>query len=116
MRVEASDLDTLITFEVRTATTEGTYGTKSYSWSANGEEWAQVMDMLPSRGEQVADGINLQRRPVRIRTRYRDDITSDMRISYEGRIVQIIAGPVEIGRCDGIEMVCEDYSTEGEQP
>ena len=72
--------------------------------------------MLPSRAERIADEISLQKRPCRIRTLYRADITSDMRITFDGRTVQIVGGPAELGRRDGLEMVCEEWSTSGDNP
>lgn len=118
MKPAAGKRDTLITFQERTATTDSNFGTKTYTWAnlaSNPTEWAEVQDILPSRSENVSDEISLQRRPCRIRTLFRDDIDSSMRITFEGRTVQIVGGPAELGRRDGLEMVCEEYSTEGEQ-
>lgn len=106
----------LITFEARTGTQDATYGTRSYGWADHAQEWAEVQDILPSRGENFADGLEIQRRPTRIRTLYRDDITSDMRVKVGDRTLEIIAGPVELGNREGLEMVCEDYSSEGDAP
>lgn len=86
------------------------------------EVWAEIQDVLPSRGEKLADGINIATRPARLRMGYRDDVTSDMRILLlrwkdgqwvVGRTLQIVAGPAEIGRRSGIELMVEDYSTAG---
>lgn len=107
--------DTLITIEQKSVTVDPVYGTQVVSWSTLGTEWAEVQDMLPSRGESVADGINIQRRPCRVRTLYRSDVNSTMRITFEGRALQIVAGPAELGRREGLEFICEEYSTEGEQ-
>ena len=93
-------------------------GAWTYAWDdiVNPTEWAEVQDILPSRAEDVADNINIQRRPCRVRTLYRDDITSEMRVLVEGRTLQIIAGPAELGRRDGLEMICEELTTQGEKP
>jgi head-tail adaptor len=48
--------------------------------------------------------------------RWRSDITSTMRLQIDGRTLQIIAGPAELGRRDGIELVAEDLTTEGQEP
>lgn len=116
MKPSASARDTLITFEARTPTVNEDDGTRSYAWTNHAQEYAEVQDMLPSRGEQIADGLSIQRRPCRVRCLYRDDITSDMRVTFEGRTMEIIGGPVELGRRDGLEMVCEDLSSEGDRP
>tara|TARA_R110002072_G_scaffold38314_4_gene110909 strand:+ start:15771 stop:16121 length:351 start_codon:yes stop_codon:yes gene_type:complete len=116
MRLDAGDLDRRITFERRTTAQEPIYGTHRPTWSAVATVWAQVRDVLPSRAETVADNVSMARRPARIRVRYRTDITSDMRIDFEGRKLRIVSGPVEIGRRDGLEMMAEELSTSGDEP
>ena len=78
---------------------------------------AEIMDMLPSRGERLANGINVATRPARVRLRYRTDIKPSMRFvqkrgDVDGRVMQIIAGPAELGR-EAVEFMVEDYSTAG---
>ena len=78
---------------------------------------AEIVDMLPSRGERLANGINLATRPARVRLRHRADIKPSMRFvekvgDGDGRIMQIIAGPADLGR-DAVEFMVEDYSTAG---
>jgi head-tail adaptor len=98
-------------------------GAGSGTWAAVGlPVWAEVQDALPSRGEKVADGVNISARPARIRMRYRRDITSDMRfvlLRKEGatyvadRILQIVSGPAELGFHEGLEFMAEDYRPAG---
>jgi head-tail adaptor len=73
---------------------------------------AEVEDMLPSRGERLADGINVMSRPARVRLRHRTDLNSSMRFVMGERVMQIVAGPAELGR-DGIEFVVEEYQPAG---
>jgi head-tail adaptor len=88
-------------------------GAGSGSWELVQDDVpAEVEDMLPSRGERLAGGINVASRPARVRLRYRDDITPSMRFVMGARIMQIIAGPAKLGR-DGVEFMVEDYSTAG---
>lgn len=100
-------------------------GAGSGSWElVQDDVAAEVEDMLPSRGERLADGINVATRPARVRMRQRPDVTSAMRfvmgaqivgdaVDYSGaRIMQITAGPAKLGR-DGIEFMVEDYSPAG---
>lgn len=72
---------------------------------------AQVQDALPSRSEAVVQGLQVARNQTRIRMRYRNDVTSAMRVIVHGDTdvtYQIVGGPAEIGgRKDGIEIVCE---------
>jgi SPP1 family predicted phage head-tail adaptor len=83
------------------------------TWALVGEAWAEVQDMLPSRGERLSEGMTMAARPARIRMRYRTDITSDMRIIYGARVMQITAGPAELGHREEIELMAENYSTAG---
>ena len=89
-------------------------GAGSGTWQPVGQPvWAEVEDVLPSRGERLADGINVATRPARVRMRYRQDITSDMRFVMGARVMQIVAGPAEIGWREGLEFVVEEYSSAG---
>jgi SPP1 family predicted phage head-tail adaptor len=109
--------DKLITIQHRVVTQDTTYGTDVVTWPpflAN--IWAEMQDVLPSRAERVAEGISLAKRPCRVRILYYDGITSDMRISYGARYLRIVAGPAELGRREGIELMAEEMSTEGTAP
>lgn len=98
-------------------------GAGSGTWNKVAEAWAEVQDVLPSRGEKQANGINLATRPARVRMSYREDVTADMRFLLikrraeewvTVRTMQIIAGPAVIGRRSGVEFMVEDYSTAGD--
>lgn len=97
-------------------------GAGSGAWVTVDDVWANVQDMLPSRGERIADGVNVSARPARVRMLYRPDITLNMRFllldHLEGvevivRVMQIVSGPAELGRRDGLEFVVEEYSPAG---
>ena len=89
-------------------------GAGSGSWQnvATGV-WAGVVDMLPSRGERLADGINVATRPARVRMWFMDGIMDDMRFVMGSRIMQITAGPAELGYREGLEFMVEDYTSAG---
>jgi head-tail adaptor len=100
-------------------------GAGSGSWAlVQDEVAAEVEDMLPSRGERIADGLKVSSRPARVRLRQRDDIKPNMRfvlgatvvdesVDYSAaRIMQIVAGPAKLGR-DAVEFMVEDYSPAG---
>lgn len=109
--------NTRIEFQRREVTQDPVYGTTvEGEWTTVARAWAQVQDVLPSRAENLADGVSIGRRPARIRLLYRRDITSDMRIKIGDRRLRIIAGPAEIGRHQGIEIMAEQLSTEGQEP
>ena len=98
-------------------------GAGSGSWALVGLEWVGIVDALPSRSERLADGINVTARPARIRMRFRDGVTTAMRLvlmrSEAGewvpadRIMQIVVGPAVLGRREGLEFMVEDYSPAG---
>lgn len=112
----AGKLDRRVTIQQRTETQDTTYGTISVAWTTLATVWAEVQDMIPSRAERMAEGVSIARRPCRVRMRYRSDVDSTMRLSVDGRQMRIIAGPAELGRRDGIELVCESLTTEGQEP
>lgn len=110
--LRTGDLPHQITFERKVA--DGSFdGAGTESWQEVVTVWAQVQDVLPSRGERVADGFTTANRPARIRLRYRTDITSDMRIRFGARVMQIISGPAELGMKDGLELMAEQYQPAG---
>jgi SPP1 family predicted phage head-tail adaptor len=115
--MEAGRLNRRITILHRTIVRyDPPYNTPVYEWTELASVWAEVQDMLPSRAERIADGINIARRPARVRMRFRTDIDSTMRISVDGREMRIVAGPVELGRREGLELMAEELSTEGQEP
>ena len=88
-------------------------GAGAGTWALVAEVSGEVQDMLPSRGEKLANGINVAARPARVRMRYRADVDASMRFVMGDRIMQIISGPAELGFRDGIECMVEAYSTAG---
>ncbi len=74
---------------------------------------AEVQDALPSKAERLDSGINVASRPARVRMRYRPGITPDMRFVMGERVMQIVAGPAELGTREGLEFMVVDYSTAG---
>ena len=115
--MKAGQLDRRITIEVKTTTVDSEYGTETVAWTTFAARIsAQVQDVLPSKSESAADGLVIATRPARIRIRYVKNITSDMRLILHGatdRTMQIIAGPAELGRREGIELMAVEYSTQG---
>ncbi len=114
--VDASKLDRLVQVLQPVAAQESTYGTRTVSWlPLDDPVWASVQDVLPSRAEYVAEAVAIARRPCRVRMRWREDVTSQMRLRLEdGRVLRITAGPAEIGRREGIELMAEELTTEGQ--
>lgn len=109
--------DRRIRIEQQGTTTDAVYGPQPGSWTTFATLWANVQEMLPSRGERVAEGIRIAERPARVRTRYVEGITSAMRVVYldrSNRVMKILTPPVELGRKDGLEFMVADFSSSGE--
>jgi len=106
-------LDRRVNIEQKSVTQDTTYGTEVVTWALLATVWASVQDSLPSKSESVLQVLAVARNQVRVRTRYRSDIDSSMRITIKGdtdRVLQIVGGPAELGRRDGLEMMCEVIS------
>lgn len=114
--MNAGQLDRRISIEAKTSTLDA-YGTETVTWTTFVSRIpAQVQDVLPSKSESATHGLVIAVRPARVRIRYMGGITSDMRLTVHGatdRLMQIIAGPAELGRRDGIELMVAEYSTHG---
>lgn len=114
--MDIGKLDRRIRIEQRSTSVDPNYGTPVDTWTTFATLWANVQEVLPSRSERLADGINIAERPARVRTRYVSGITSAMRVVYldrSSRVMKIIAQPVELGRKDGLEFMVADFTSSG---
>ena len=114
--MDAGKLDRRVTIQYRAEAQDPIYGTPQISWHTLATVWAEVQDMIPSRGERIAEGVSIARRPCRVRMRYRSDVTIDMRLLYGERTLRIVSMPAELGRREGLELVCEELTTSGQEP
>ena len=112
MRIDARTLDRRIAIE-RPVSDDSLDGAGSGGWEPLAMVWASVQDARPSRAERLAGGINVAARPARVRMRYRSDVTAAMRFVMGDRVMQIVAGPAELGRREGLEFMVEDYTSAG---
>lgn len=110
--IDAGKLDQRIRIE-RPVADNSLDGAGSGTWALVDEVWAEVQDLLPSRDEKVTQGISVASRRARVRIRYREGITSEMRVVHGARVMQIIGGPSRLGNSVGLEMMCEDYKPAG---
>lgn len=113
--IDSAKLNQRITILRKVAAQDGTYGTEQTTWVPLGDVYAEVQDVLPSRQQagRMLEDIAIANRPARVRMRWRADVTSDMRIQIGTRVLQIIAGPAELGWREGIELMVEEVSTLG---
>mgnify|MGYP000001588758 CR=1 FL=1 len=112
----ASKLDTRIRVERKQVSHDPQYGTEQATWVEFACVWAEVRDLLPSRAERHADYIQIGRRPARVRLRYLAGLAADMRVVINNRVHQIIAGPAIPGRREGMEIMVEELTSEGNTP
>jgi len=108
--VRPGDRDTEVRIERKLAST-AFRGAGKETWELLDTEWVELRDILPSRGEQAAGGMPVATRRARLRMDWRSDVLPDMRIVAGDRVMQIVSGPVELGRRAGLEMLVEDYSS-----
>lgn len=117
--MKAGDLNRRIRVERPVASTD-LDGAGSGSWELVVDDVpANVQDMLPSRGERIAEGVSVSNHPSRVRIRPRAGITPEMRFIIKARrpweadrTVQIIAGPATLNS-GGMEFMVEEYRPTG---
>lgn len=106
------DRDTLVRFE-RPTVDNSFRGAGRGGWETAAEEWVELRDQLPSRGELPAGGMPVIIRRARLRMEWRDDITADMRVVVGDSILQIVSGPATLGRRAALEMMLEEVRPAG---
>ncbi|TCP64146.1 head-tail adaptor protein [Sphingomonas sp. PP-CE-1G-424] len=107
--VRPGELEDLVRLERKVPSTSfGSAGADE--WELVEEIWVGIQDKLPSRGEQLEGGFTTSTRPARVRMYWREDIDPSMRLVLGDRIMQIVAGPAELGRRGGTELMVEDYN------
>lgn len=97
----------------RRAVSTATDDAGSDEWELVDTIWISLRDVLPSRGEQADGGFTVATRRSRVRMYYRDDIDGTMRLVLGDRVMNIVAGPVELGRRGGTELMVETYDPTG---
>jgi SPP1 family predicted phage head-tail adaptor len=110
-------LNEKVTIEKRTVARDPDYGTEVEDWEVVASRvWANVQDMLPSRGESTTNGLVTSLSRTRLRIRIRNDITSAMRVTLHGkgdRVMQIVAGPALLDDRWHMELMLEGYKHGG---
>jgi SPP1 family predicted phage head-tail adaptor len=109
MIIQAGRLNRKITFE-RPVKDDSFDGAGAGTWEPFKTVAAEVQEVLPSRAETLDESVSITSRPTRIRIYYRRDITADMRIDHDGRKLQIIAGPTEMGDREGLELMATEFT------
>ena len=97
--------------EYKTTTQDATYGSEVVTWTLLAVAWCELRNELPSKSEQIRNGVSINTTRSRLRMRYRTDIDSSMRIILDGVTYQIIGGPVEFMNKQYIECMLDEYSS-----
>jgi SPP1 family predicted phage head-tail adaptor len=105
--IRAGSLDRRIAIEARTISRRQD-GSEVIGWSSVGETWAQV---TPLKGqERYNAGAEQPEYDFKIRIRWREGLSSGMRVVLDGRILDI-KSVLEVGRREGLDLLCS-----GQQP
>lgn len=113
--LESRKLNRRLLIQSKQEVNDPVYGAQFTDWVEVTKVWAEVQDALPSHSESVIEGAVVSYNRTRIRFRYRKGIDATMRIVEQGglgRVWHIVGGPAVIGNREGIEVLCEEYSTE----
>lgn len=112
--MRAGKLNRRVKIQAYTEVDDPIYGPQPAGWADVATVWAEVQDVLPSKSESVKEGLAVAYNRTRIRMRYREGVTSAMRIVELGgmkRTLQIVGGPAILGNREGLELLCEEHST-----
>lgn len=107
--------DDQVSIERLTKIKDPVYGTETNDWvTLHDHFWANVQDVLPSRGEGASNGltVNVKRSRLRIRDAAGAAMTMRARLHSRGDLVmQIVAGPARLEGTDYDEFMLENYSS-----
>ncbi len=104
--MDAGKLDRRATIQSPNDVSEPDYGSEQLSWETVATVWATVRDGVGS--ERITENVRVLTRRTEITIRWRDGITSDMRVVLDdGRTFQIVS-IAEVRRVS-LTMLCEQY-------
>lgn len=111
--MQIGKLDSRVRFERPVSSVNSDYGGESIvGWQTVWETWADVSDITTRMQEETKNDLRLLKRPCRLKCRYNPALDSTMRVvmlDRDARVLQIVSKPAELGRKEGLEMMCEDY-------
>jgi SPP1 family predicted phage head-tail adaptor len=106
-------LDRYIKIQQKTITNDADFGSEVVTWTDYVTVWANIEDVMTNNQEKTKSDLRLLTRPCKVKMRYDSTIDATMRIvmlDRGDRILQIVSKPAEIGRREGIEFMCEEFS------
>ena len=113
LNLTIGDLDRQVTIQQRSVARESTFGAEVVTWSTLATVWAKVVESstAPPVNPGHADRLAAYQRPMKVYIRWRSDVDPTLRLSYEGRLLQI-TGTAELNRRQWLEMACQEWAHE----
>jgi len=105
--MRAGPLRHRVTIEQKNPTRD-THGGEVPGWTTLATVWAAV-EFLQGREYFDAQQIQAQAN-VRVRLRYRSDVTSDMRVVWDSRNFLIVAPPMEDSKRRELVLLCQEVT------
>lgn len=101
-----------IVIERKVGTTKDPDGIVKETWAPFTSPWAAVIP-LSGREKTYAAAISAEA-SIRIEIRYMQGITADMRVNYGGRILELVAPPLDIEEKHiEIHLLCKEVGLNG---
>ncbi len=108
-RLSAGQLDRLLTIEQKLVARESAFGSESVNWVPFASGVRARQDEL-SGVETVRQDQRVMTRRVTFTIRWRDGVSTAMRVRLpDDRVFQIVSA-LELGRHYGLRLECEEYS------
>jgi SPP1 family predicted phage head-tail adaptor len=99
---DAGQLDHPIEWFGATAVTDE-YGSVTLVWASLGMDWAEVLPLRTSERLQAQQEQGVI--DYMLRVRWRDDVTEERRIAFDGDTYDVVGPPVERGRHQYLEVL-----------
>ena len=104
-------LDRRLLIEHKVVTKDPDFGSEVITWAPVATVWGSAIDVLRPKEENTTSGVRLLTRPCTVTIRYRDGMTTDMRITIlnRSRLLQIVS-IAEVERRRWLSLMCEEFS------
>lgn len=103
-------MDRLITIERKSVVKSTDSGAEQVTWATHASVWASKEDQAGD--ESLRGAMEVHGATSRVRIRYRSDLTTADRLNLGGGQLRQIVGLAEIGRREGLELACKEWSHE----
>lgn len=105
--MQAGELRHRVTFQAKSATRD-THGGEIPGWADSFTVWGRVEFL---RGREFFDAKQIQSEAnARITVRYRSDITTDLRVTWDGHTFLVVAPPIQDPVKRELTVMCQEVS------